>query len=160
MTSRKEPGEGAEWLRIGGPCGDVVLTSRIRLARNFAAFSFPCRASRDERVQILQAARSGLMGGGTPGLEWVDLTTAPELDRSVLVERHLISQQHAKGDLPRAVVVSMPDERLSIMVNEEDHLRMQSIRAGLALTAAFEQLDALDDQIEARADIAFSSRWG
>jgi protein arginine kinase len=92
----------------------------------------------------------------------------PVLDRSLLVERHLISKQHSKGkpgsgagtDDPRAVAISIPEERLSIMVNEEDHLRIQGIRSGLALSAAWRDVDAVDDKLESGLDYAFSPRFG
>ncbi len=172
----------AEWMRGEGPACDVVLSSRVRLARNFAGYKFVWRCNREDRAQIVRAAREHVLGGTVgriasaaagvsaattasdkspqPGLMWIDLNEAPELERSVLVERHLISQQHAKGSEPRAVAISVPDERLSIMVNEEDHLRLQVIRAGLSLAEAFEQTSAVDDAIEARTDFAYSSRFG
>lgn len=170
---RASSGGVAEWMSGEGHAADVVLSSRVRLARNFAGFKFVWKCGREERAQIVRLAREHVLGGtvvgagrrgggagAQPGLMWIDLNDAPELERSVLVERHLISQQHAKGSEPRAVAISVPDERLSIMVNEEDHLRLQVMRAGLALGEAFEQTSAVDDAIEARADFAFSSRFG
>ncbi|MBL8745678.1 MAG: protein arginine kinase [Phycisphaerae bacterium] len=155
------PLTGAEWLRPDSPEGDVVLSSRIRLARNFAGFPFVGRAKREDRRQILQIARRDIMQGGLAAeVMWVDLNEVSPLERSVLVERHLISKQHAKGDEPRAVAISTPDERLSIMVNEEDHLRIQVIRGGLDLSGAFKQIDEIDDKIEAMSDYAFSTRFG
>lgn len=152
---------GAEWLRDEGRDSDVVVSSRIRLARNFAGYPFLSRARREDRRQILQVAQRNILEGGlAPQIMWVDLNRATPLERSVLVERHLISKQHAKGDEPRAVAISNPDEQLSIMVNEEDHLRVQVLRSGLALNEAFEQIDEVDDRIEARSDYAYSSRYG
>ncbi|MFM9956942.1 MAG: ATP--guanido phosphotransferase [Phycisphaerales bacterium] len=176
----------AEWMRGDGPASDVVLSSRVRLARNLTGFKFVWRCTREERAEIMCAARdhvlAGVAGGwgvpsdamanpahaaepagggaGGTGLAWVDLTEASELERSVLVERHLISQQHAKGTEPRGVAVSVPDERLSIMVNEEDHLRLQVIRGGLSLSDAFAQTSRVDDAIESRTEFAFSPRFG
>jgi len=151
----------AEWLRAGGPGGDVVVSSRVRLARNFAGLPFPSRATRIERMQILEQAERHILGSGVaPEMAWVDLNQLAPLDCSVLVERHLISKQHAKGAEPRALAVSTPDERLAIMINEEDHLRMQAIRSGLALNNAFRQVDDADDRIEAHTDFAYSSRFG
>ena len=202
------PTLGVEWLRGDGPFSDVVLSSRIRLARNFAGFKFVSRCARAERAEVVRIAREHIMTALAPtaglppsqatvaiaepavpadqakppraapkratkpriaepvptpsgtGMMWIDLNEIPDIERLVLVERHLISQQHAKGAEPRAVAISVPDERLSIMVNEEDHLRVQVIRAGLALTEAFTQITGVDDTIESRADLAFSPRWG
>lgn len=154
-------GAGAQWLRDDGRDGDVVVSSRIRLARNFAGFPFLSRARREDRRQIVRIARRDIMEGGVaPEMLWIDLSEAPPLERSVLVERHLISKQHAKGDEARAVAISSPDESLSIMVNEEDHLRIQVLRAGLALSEAFEHIDEVDDRIEAMSDFAYSTRFG
>jgi protein arginine kinase len=148
-------------LRDDGREGDVVVSSRIRLARNFSGFPFLSRARREDRRQIMHIARRDILEGGlAPQMMWVELNEASALERSVLVERHLISKQHAKGEEPRAVAISNPDEQLSIMVNEEDHLRIQVLRAGLALSDAFEQIDQVDDRIEAMSDYAFSSRFG
>jgi protein arginine kinase len=157
------PGDlpAAEWLRCDTPDGDVVLSSRIRYARNLAGFPFLSRAKREDRRQILNLARRTILDAGlAPQVMWIDLAEVPPLERSVLVERHLISAQHAKGDEPRAVAVSSPDERLAIMINEEDHLRLQVIRAGFALSAAFEQINGIDDRLEERCDFAFSERFG
>ncbi|MEO1129034.1 MAG: protein arginine kinase [Planctomycetota bacterium] len=151
----------AEWLRAGGPDGDVVVSSRVRLARNFAGLPFPNKAKRIERVQILELAERHILACGVASeMAWVDLNALTPLDCAVLVERHLISKQHSKGDLPRALAVSSPDERLAIMVNEEDHLRLQAMRSGLALTDAFCQVNDADDRLEAHTDFAYSPRFG
>jgi protein arginine kinase len=153
--------DGAEWLRGVGPDSDVVVSSRVRLARNFAGLPFPGRANRVEHLHILETAESRILGAGlADDMRWIDLDTLSPLECSFLVERHLISKQLAKSDNPRAVAVSRPDERLSIMVNEEDHLRIQVIRAGLALGDAFAQIDRVDDLIERGASYAFSPRFG
>lgn len=154
-------GEHAEWSRTDGNAGDVVISSRVRFARNFAGFPFPNRAKREDRRQVLELAERHIMRAGlAPRVAWIELGDVPSLERQVLAERHLISRQHAKGEEPRAVVVSVPDERLAIMVNEEDHLRIQVMRAGLALGDAFAQINEVDDRIEAHADYAFSPRFG
>ncbi len=164
------PDEGAEWLRGTGKDADVVLSSRVRLARNLAGHPFMPRASRDDRTDILESCKSAILQSGLAHrVMWMNLHQASKEDRMRLVERHLISQQHARGKLsdgtggleePRAVAASVPDERLSIMVNEEDHLRIQVIRAGLAFDEAYTEIDAIDDKLEQRLDFAFSSRFG
>jgi len=102
--------------------------------------------------------KSGRLGDA---MLWVALADCGQLDLQWLVERHLISRQHAKVDsgLPRAVAVGA-DETFSIMVNEEDHLRIQVLRSGMQLAEAFEQIDRIDDALEQRLDYAFSSRFG
>jgi len=152
---------GIVWLKGEGPRSDIVMSSRVRLARNFAGFPFVNRCKRTDRSQVLDLAKRHLLDLQlSPQLLWIELIGLPQLERSLLVERHLISTQHSKGEEPRAVAVSTPDETLSIMVNEEDHLRIQVIRSGLALSEAFEQIDAIDDRIEDRIDFAYSPRFG
>lgn len=152
---------GDVWRQPTGEAVDVVLSSRVRLARNIAGFNFLSRATRDDRRQIVAIAHARLIAAElAPTLRWLSLTELSTLDRMVLVERHLISKQHAKGDEPRAVIISRPDERLSIMVNEEDHLRLQVMRGGLALEDAYAQIDAVDDLVETRIEYAFCPRFG
>jgi len=157
-----DPLDGAaEWLQPNGPQNDVVISSRVRLARNLAGFPFLTRASREDRRQILEIAKQHALNSAlSDRMMFVDLSEASRLERNLLVERHLISKQHAKGDEPRGVGVSTPDERLSIMVNEEDHFRIQSLRAGLALEEAFGQTDGVDDRLEERLEYAFNARFG
>jgi protein arginine kinase len=158
-----------EWLRGEGESSDVVLSSRVRLARNLAGAPFAAKASKQNRLATLEACRAQILRSSiAERIVWVDLHETPPLDRSLLVERHLISKQHSKGkpgsgspnDDPRAVAISIPDERLAIMVNEEDHLRIQGIRSGLALSAAWRDVDQVDDKLEAGLDYAFSPRFG
>ncbi len=161
MSTRGRNGVACEWLRGEGRDSDVVMSSRVRLARNFAGYPFLSRARREQRREILVVAQRDIMEGSlAPQMMWIDLNELPALERSVLVERHLISKQHAKGEEPRAVAISSPDERLSIMVNEEDHLRLQVIRSGLAVSEAFAQIDQADDRIESQSDYAFSAKYG
>jgi protein arginine kinase len=152
---------GAQWLRTDGRDCDVVMSSRIRYARNIAGFPFPNRARKEERRELLGLVRERALNANVADkLLWIDLEESPTLERLMLHERHLISKQHAKGAEPRAVIVSAPDEWLSIMVNEEDHLRIQVIRGGLALDDALDVIDSVDDKLEASLDFAFSSRFG
>jgi protein arginine kinase len=90
---------------------------------------------------------------------YVDLDSAPEIDRQLLVERHLISKQHASVDGSRGVAIG-ENESISIMVNEEDHLRIQVLRSGLQLEEAWEQINAIDDKLESKLDFAFHPRFG
>jgi protein arginine kinase len=158
---------GATWLRGDGESHDVVMSSRVRLARNLAGRPFATKASRRDRVETMQVCRDCVMNAGlAEKIIWVDIHGSPALERQLLVERHLISKNHGKGrganpnEDPRGVAISVPDERLAIMVNEEDHLRLQAIRSGLALSDAWSDVDSADDKIESRLTYAFSSKFG
>jgi protein arginine kinase len=141
--------------------GDVVLSSRVRVARNLARCPFLGRATPQQREEVLDAVRTQLACARVaPTLLWVNVHELPVPERLLLVERHVMSKELAKGDEPRGLAVSLPDERLSIMVNEEDHLRIQTIRPGLDLAGAWAQASAADDQLEAGLDLAFSPRLG
>jgi protein arginine kinase len=143
-----------------GPDADVVLSCRVRLARNLAGFPFVNRASTAQRSELLSLSRQVLLSTDlAENIIWVDLREATIRDRQLLVERHLISKPHADADIPRGVAIS-GDEALSIMVNEEDHLRMQALASGLRLQEAFDRINAADDAVESRVDYAFSKRWG
>ena len=148
------------WLSDDGPDTDVVMSCRIRLARNIAGFPFVGRANDAQRREILRVAQQVLLS--TPlaeGMFWVDLSQSSTRDRQLLMERHLISRHLAEADFPRGVAVS-GDETLSIMVNEEDHLRLQVLGPGLGLDKLMGLINEVDDAIESKLDFAFSRRWG
>jgi protein arginine kinase len=160
-------GSTTEWLRNEGPACDVVLSSRVRLARNLAAHRFIPQVDRAQRLGIVRLCKDAIEELGS--CVWVDIHRTQELERQLFVERQLMSRQHARGKLaggiggpdePRGLAVSLPDERLAIMVNEEDHLRIQCMRSGLSLTDALAAADVIDDRLEALLDFAFSPRFG
>jgi protein arginine kinase len=151
-----------EWLRGSGPQSDIVISSRVRFARNLAGYPFVNRAQKRQREEVLDRCRQQIMDGPvSEDTIWVDLNQSAELDRQLLVERHLISRQHAQAgeDIPRGVAVGA-SETVSIMVNEEDHLRIQVLRSGMQLGEAFDQINAIDDALEDRLEFAHSRRFG
>jgi protein arginine kinase len=155
LTSR-----AGEWLRGSGPMSEIVISSRIRLARNLAGHRFLSRASRTERNQLVKQISGVLLDSPvSPNSFYVNLDDAPEIDRSLLVERHLISKPHATAEGARGVCVS-GDETVAIMVNEEDHLRIQVLRSGLQLDEAWAQINGIDDQLEAKLNFSFHPRFG
>ena len=134
------------------------MCSRIRLARNLADFPFINRANRGERAGIEAAVKACLDGPGFD-LSYQDVHGMTALDRQFLVERQLISREHAAAEGPRGVAIG-PQENVSIMVNEEDHLRIQVMHSGLSLAEVWERINALDDQIEAQLTYAFNPQLG
>ncbi|HEX4589778.1 MAG TPA: protein arginine kinase [Gemmataceae bacterium] len=149
-----------EWLRGTGPESDVVVSTRIRLARNLAAFPFSNRASAHQRAEIEAMLRDRLAKfEPLPPLQYVSLGGLPLLDRQFLVERQLISRELANGDGPRAVAFD-DRESVSIMINEEDHLRLQVMRSGLDLDGAWQDIDRVDDVLEQKVNYAFSDEFG
>ena len=149
-----------EWLRGTGPMHDVVISTRIRLARNLADMPFLSRCSRKQQEDMeLRLRRKILDCQIADEVLYVDIANADEMDRRLLVERHLISRQQAEADHPRGVAISA-DETIAIMVNEEDHLRIQALRSGLELSEAFAQINRVDDLLEDRMSFAFDSHYG
>ena len=149
-----------EWLRGTGPMHDVVISTRIRLARNLADMPFLARCSKRQQHDLELRLRGKILDCGiAEEALYVDIANADETDRRLLVERHLISRQHADAYHPRGVAIS-GDETIAIMVNEEDHLRVQVLRSGLELTEAFEQINRVDDLLEDRLNYAFHPRYG
>jgi len=152
--------QAAEWMRTGGPAQEVVISSRVRLARNLAGMPFLNRCTDTQQAELEQrlrahVARDELLG---PHM-YVDLSAANALRRQLLVERHVISRHHADANCPRGVAVSR-DERIAIMVNEEDHIRMQVLRSGLQLDEAVSEINRIDDALEQQIDWAFHARYG
>ena len=149
-----------EWLRGTGPDSDVVVSSRIRLARNLAQFPFPVRAEEATKAEVF-GLLSGTLGDldASPVLHPFDLEGLDELDAQLLVERQLVSRELAEGDGPRGVAVSR-DETVSVMMNEEDHLRIQVLGSGFAIKEAWAKADAVDDAIEAELPYAFDEQFG
>ncbi len=140
--------------------GHVVLSSRGRLARNLAGMPFLSRCSPEQLSGIAERLRRTLGKVGLPGETfYVDVEAADLLDRQLLVERHLISRQHADAEGPRGVAVA-GGEAVAVMVNEEDHLRIQVLRAGLQLDSCYAELRRLDELLEGYLTFAFSSRFG
>ena len=153
-------GHASPWLRGEGPDSDVVISSRVRLARNVAGFPFLLKASASQRHELCQICRTKLLEASLGRtLVWMDLAEMPTLERQLLVERHLISRQHGQGDKMRGVAVS-EDESIAVMVNEEDHIRLQVMYGGMRLGDAYQGANALDDALEKQLDFAFSEKLG
>lgn len=149
-----------EWLRGEGQMSDVVVSSRIRLARNLAERPFLTTASESERTEIYRCVADAITStsAGKNAL-LIDVDAAEELDREILVERHLISRQQVAAEGSRGVVVSA-DETRALMINEEDHLRIQGLRSGLELNTIWRDVDEMDDALSRELPFAFERDLG
>jgi len=145
------------WLEIGVDEGPVI-SSRVRLARNLKEYCFPGWASEEEKHALWNQTYEIFDSLEQPFMccAMADTTL---LDKEILFERHLISQELAVKEDGCGVFVS-PNECLSIMINEEDHIRIQSLKSGLYLTQAWQEADQLDDELESRLTYAFSPKLG
>ncbi|MEM6915518.1 MAG: protein arginine kinase [Verrucomicrobiota bacterium] len=156
-TLLKKP---AEWMRSPGPQSDIVMTSRVRLARNLVGHPFPGWARKEDRSVVMEEIRPSLESLSEMKDSFSEeMTKLTALEKQVLVERHLISREHAaKG--PGCSTVMNRSQTISVMVNEEDHLRMQAIRPGLQLMSAYSSLDRIDSALEQELPYAFDHQYG
>lgn len=160
MITDKLAKSAGQWLATPGPLSEIVISSRIRLARNVVGYPFLSRANDDQRRELADRLRVHLDTRATNGQwEYLDLDQVDDLDRQMLVERHLISRQLVDAKGTRGVAIAT-DESTSVMVNEEDHLRIQVLRTGLQLDEIWQQINSIDDRIEDNIEYAFHPRYG
>jgi protein arginine kinase len=164
-TALPDPEAGLDWLRADGPHADVVLSTRIRLARNLHGFRFGQRADAEDRHEVLRRVReaagaSQALHGGTELL----MPQLPSAARLLLLERHLVSREliGAGGAAPHSdtALLMGPAEPVSVMVNEEDHLRLQSLVGGFRLRDAWRLIERLDEELGQRLPYAFHPEFG
>jgi protein arginine kinase len=150
----------ADMARRKGPYDRIVMSSRVRLARNIKDASFPGWAKKPERVRVLELIRPAIEG--LPEMKDAfseTMDSLSTLDKTILVERHLISREHAAKSAGSGLVLNR-DETLCFMINEEDHLRMQALRPGLQLRQAWTAIDQADSALEKKLEYAFNPEIG
>ncbi|MCR9118650.1 MAG: protein arginine kinase [bacterium] len=153
-------GNCGEWLRGSGPDSDIVVSTRIRLARNLADYSFVRKCAPADRASIEKTIRSRIdQLSETEELHYVNVADLSPLDRQLLVERQLISREHSESEGARGVAIH-PNEQVSLMINEEDHLRIQVMHSGLDLQAAWDRINRIDDLIEEEVAYAWHETKG
>ena len=150
----------AEASRRTGPLDQIVFSSRVRLARNIQGFSFPGWAKKPERVRSLEVIRAAveqlpaLTGGYSESMD-----SLSALEKQILVERHLISREHAAKSGGSGLAIDRT-EAVCVMINEEDHLRMQALRPGFQLAEVWQMIDEIDTALETRLPYAFAPELG
>jgi protein arginine kinase len=149
-----------EWLRGSGPESDIVISSRIRLARNLADFPFIRRCTDYDRSAIEKTIRERIQRiSALRELVYLNVDSLEMVDRQFLVERQLISRELAESSGARSVAID-DQEKFSLMINEEDHLRIQLMKSGLDLQGAWAQINDIDDFLESQITYAFDERLG
>lgn len=148
------------WMQGNGPHNDIILSSRIRLARNIADIPFPSGLDADREKAVIGMIRDSLLKNES-SLKFKDyiMQELPALERQFLVERYLISPGLSKNSASGAALISS-DGVVSIMVNEEDHIRIQSILPGLQIKKSWEMASNIDDILEQNLEYAYSENWG
>lgn len=152
--------ETSGWLSGNGPENAVIISSRIRVARNLAGFPFPGKANGNTQEKtyetVINAVRHTALLKNTKTYRLDEMT---KLERHLLMERHLISHEHAESKGVAGLIVDA-NETISIMINEEDHLRLAAMESGLALETAWERLNHIDDELGQTLNYASHARWG
>lgn len=151
------------WMDNSGPMSDIALSSRVRLARNLDGVPFPHAMNEEQAKRVLEGANEAVKElnhlGFLGKMEFYLLSEIPPLDRQVLVEKHLISPQQAQEVKSKALALA-PDESVSIMVNEEDHFRIQCLFSGLQPEEALKLALRVDDAMDSKLAFCFSERHG
>ncbi len=153
--------ENRKWYQRNGKEGDVVISTRIRLARNLSNYPFPASMTDAQRKEVCgavkEAVESRCSHAGT--FAYMEMEQLPQLQALSMVEKHLISPEFAKGQ-PGSALLLTEDESVSLMVDEEDHIRLQVMRPGLMLDEAYELADKLDTALDEQLHFAFDDRLG
>ncbi len=150
----------ADSCKKQGPNHTIVLSSRVRLARNLKGYAFPGWAKKQERIRLFENVRPVIEGFSRMNSCFSDsMDNLSHLEKQILVERHLISREHAAKNSGSGLILSK-DEMFSVMINEEDHLRMQIIQPGLQVKDAWQNIDEIDSLLEEKLPYAFSRNYG
>lgn len=155
--------DSVKWMDIEKEQENIVISSRIRLARNIKELPFPHRLDQNNGKKCLQMISDVCQKGQASLLSSMELETFDHLgvlDRQMLVEKHLISPAHAEADDASRGILLNQDGSLAIMLNEEDHLRIQCLLPGLQLTECYTRAQQIDDDLEAEMEYAFDERNG
>ncbi|MFH1868502.1 MAG: protein arginine kinase [Candidatus Omnitrophota bacterium] len=148
------------WLNGKGPDSDIVISNRIRLARNIEGLRFVDWADGDIKKEVAQKAKEAILSSSyMQNSLYIDMNKIDVIDRQFLIERHLVSKEHAFNTEHKAVFIS-DREIVSIMVNEEDHLRLQVIQSGFKLDDTWNIMERLEAGLENSLKFAFSEEWG
>jgi protein arginine kinase len=156
---------GLGWIEAEGPHADIVLSTRVRLARNLQGFRFGTRADPADRREVLRMARAAAEGSASlAGGRAYLIPDLPASERQLLLERHLVSRELVSGhggEPPSdAALLTGVSEPVSVMVNEEDHLRLQTLLGGFRLQDAWREIDRLDDDLGGRLPYAYHNEFG
>jgi protein arginine kinase len=163
MTLRRFINEAlSEWMKGKGPDSDIAISSRIRLARNLKEYPFPMLATHSQFEEILDKVQEVLQNEDLNTIsqfEFIRLSSLNDLEKKVLVEKHLISPNLANESRHGAVILS-ENESISIMINEEDHIRIQCLFPGFQIKEAWDLANQIDDLFESMLEYAYDEKKG
>lgn len=151
-----------KWYEKNGPEGDVVISTRVRLARNIKEYPFPVKLTDDQKNKIKEIIKTAVLESNSAiaqEFRFLDLEELSQTEAVSLVERHLVSPEFISNRQGRGLLLTQ-DETISIMINEEDHLRIQVMQEGLSLEQVYELVDKLDTLLNERLHFAFDDNLG
>ncbi len=152
----------SSWYTSHAPEDDIAVSTRIRLARNLSGLPFPARMSSEQRKELNLKVKNAVLQSNTPfakSLKYIDMADVPQTEIAAMVERHIISPEFAEENADRAIIISA-DESISIMIGEEDHVRIQVILGGLQLEKAYDTAEQLDSLLYNELHFAFDRNLG
>lgn len=150
------------WYEQHSADDDVAVSTRVRLARNIAGIPFPARMSDAQRIKVNELVHKAIAESNTPfakSLKYIAMKDVPENERLAMVERHVVSPEFVSNCENRAIILS-EDESISIMIGEEDHIRIQVLLAGLQPEKAYDIAERIDTLLCDSLDIAFDDHLG
>lgn len=150
------------WYNNTAPDGDIAVSTRIRLARNINGYPFPAKMSAAQRKEVNEIIKNAISDIKLPGinaLNFIDMSDVPDNERYSMLERHIASREFVLNSDNKAIILS-DDETVSIMIGEEDHIRIQVILPGLQLEKAYEIANSIDDAFCKKLDLAFDNTLG
>ncbi len=152
----------SSWYTTHAPEDDIAVSTRIRLARNLSGLPFPARMTTEQRRELNLKVKNAVLQSNTPfakSLKYIDMADVPQTEIAAMVERHIISPEFAEENADRAIIISA-DESISIMIGEEDHVRIQVILGGLQLEKAYDTAEQLDSLLYNELHFAFDRSLG
>ncbi len=152
----------SSWYTTHAPEDDIAVSTRIRLARNLSGLPFPARMTPEQRRELNLKVKNAVLQSNTPfakSLKYIDMADVPQTEIAAMVERHIISPEFAEENADRAIIISA-DESISIMIGEEDHVRIQVILGGLQLEKAYDTAEQLDSLLYNELHFAFDRNLG
>lgn len=152
----------SSWYTTHAPEDDIAVSTRIRLARNLSGLPFPAGMTPEQRRELNLKVKNAVLQSNTPfakSFKYIDMADVPQTEIAAMVERHIISPEFAEENADRAIIISA-DESISIMIGEEDHVRIQVILGGLQLEKAYDTAEQLDSLLYNELHFAFDRSLG
>ncbi|MCH5191370.1 MAG: protein arginine kinase [Oscillospiraceae bacterium] len=149
----------SKWYIGAGEQSDIVVSTRIRLARNIGDYPFPSKLNTKSKTELNNMIKEAVENDNKFGLRYIEMKTLARFEAASMAERHIISPEFASDADGRALMLS-PEEDICIMLNEEDHIRVQVMKSGFALDEAYSIADSIDDLLNTKFNFAFDSRIG